>query len=104
MLSHPGPDKNHVNLMHWLYRKKYLCRQVTLVFTADYVKNDVSLCVLDVNVKVLTAYAGIVGFFKLELKLFKGKVLLFVRSYLEIKCWKSKGMQEKVSVAGVWCV
>ena len=21
MLSHPGPDKNHVYLMHWLYRK-----------------------------------------------------------------------------------
>ena len=21
MFFHPGPDKNHVNLMHWLYRK-----------------------------------------------------------------------------------
>ena len=21
MLSHPGPDKNHVYLMHWLYWK-----------------------------------------------------------------------------------
>ena len=21
MLSHPGPDKNHVNLIRWLYRK-----------------------------------------------------------------------------------
>ena len=24
-LSHPGPDKNHVNIMHWLYRKSRIC-------------------------------------------------------------------------------
>ena len=29
----------------------YLRRQVTLGFTADDIKNDVSLCTLDVNVK-----------------------------------------------------
>ena len=62
-LSHPGPDKNHVYLMHWLYRK-YLCRQVTLVFTAVTSKNDVTLCKLDVKVKNQMAVAGSVDFIK----------------------------------------
>ena len=44
----------------------YLCRQVTLVFTAVTSQNDVTLCKLDVNVKNGTAVAGRVDFFKLE--------------------------------------
>ena len=36
------------------------------VFTADYVKNDVTVCKLDVNVKNRTAVGGSVGFFKFE--------------------------------------
>ena len=24
MLFHSGPDKNHLNLMHWLYRKSHI--------------------------------------------------------------------------------
>ena len=47
---------------------RYLRRQVTLVFTVDDVKKDVSLCKLDVTVMNLTAVAGSVGFFKLKLK------------------------------------
>ena len=46
VISH-RTGKNHVNLMHW----SYLPPQVTLVFTADYVKNDVILCKFDFNVK-----------------------------------------------------
>ena len=61
-------------------------------------KNDVSLCKLDVTVKNRTAVAGSVGFFKLELKLFKGKKHYFIQVHpFEIKCGKSKGMKEKVS-------
>ena len=45
---------------------------MTLVFTADDVifddvKNDVSLCKLDIKAKNQTAVAGDIGFFKLEL-------------------------------------
>ena len=64
MLSHPGTNENHVNSMHWLYRKsciyvvKWCCflQPITL-------KNDVSLCKLHVNIKNQTAVAGSVGFF-----------------------------------------
>ena len=67
MLSHPGSDKNHVHLMHWLYRKSRIYRrQVTLVFTTATSKNDVTFCKLDVNVKNRTAVAGSVDFFKLK--------------------------------------
>ena len=60
-LSHTGPNKNHVCLMYRLYRKSsdvglYSC----------YVKNDVTLCKLVVNVNIRTAVAGSVDFFKLE--------------------------------------
>ena len=38
-LSHPGPDKNIVNIMPWLYRKSHC--QVTLVLTAnDIIKTE----------------------------------------------------------------
>ena len=74
MLSHPGPDKNHVNLMGWLYRKSrsYVvkCHWFLQLMTS---KNDITLCKLDVGVKSRTAVAASVGFFKLEQKLFKGK-------------------------------
>ena len=51
----------------------FLRRQVKLAFTVDDVKNGVSLCKIDVYVKNRTAVADSVGYFKLELKLFKGK-------------------------------
>ena len=67
MLSHPGPDKNHVYLMHWLYRKSrtYVVKW-RWVFTAVTSENDATLCKLDVNVKNQTAVAGSVDFFKLN--------------------------------------
>ena len=56
MLSHPGLDKNHVFLMHRLYRKS----RIYVVKS----ENDVTLCKLDVNVKNWTAVAGSVDFFE----------------------------------------
>ena len=50
-------------------------------------KNDVTLCKFDVNVKNRTAVAGSVGFFILEYKLFKGKVLLYSKPYFENQMW-----------------
>ena len=73
MLSHPGPDKSRVFNALVVYEVTYLRCQVTLVFTAITSKNDITLCKLDVYVKNQTAVAGSVDFFKLELKLFKGK-------------------------------
>ena len=73
MLSHPGPDKNHVYLMHRLYRKSRIYASSDVGFYSRYVKNDVILRKLDVNVKNRTAVAGIVDFFKLESKLFNEK-------------------------------
>ena len=32
MFSHPGPDKNHVILMHWLYRKSRISSSGDVVF------------------------------------------------------------------------
>ena len=73
-------------------------------FYSRYVKNDVTLCKLDVNVKNRTAVAGNVNFFKLEYKLFSAKKCFFIaNSSLKIKCGRSKGMQDKVSLMGVWC-
>ena len=46
---------------------------MTLVFTADDVKFDVTLCKLDVSVKDGTAVAARIGFFKLEYNFFKRK-------------------------------
>ena len=49
---------------------------MTLVFTADDIKNDVTLCTLGVNVKNRAAVTGSLGVFKLERKLFIEKVTL----------------------------
>ena len=66
MLSYPGPDKNHLNLMHWLYRKSHIYVFRWRLFLQPMTsKNDVSLCKLAVNVKNRTAVAGSVSFFKL---------------------------------------
>ena len=43
----------------------YLHPQVILVFTADDIKNAISLCKLDVNIKNRMAVVGSVSFFKL---------------------------------------
>ena len=74
MLSHPGPDKNHVYLMHRLYRKSriYVVKW-RWFFQPLRQKNDVTLCKLDVNVKNRTVVAGSVDLFKLEYKLFNEK-------------------------------
>ena len=50
----------------------YLHHHITLILQPMTSKNDVSLGILVVNVKNQTAVAGSVGFFKLELILFKG--------------------------------
>ena len=77
---------------------------MTLVFTAVTSKNDVTLCKSDVNVKNRKAVADSVDLFKLQWKLFNGKKCYFITSSsLKIKCAKSKGMQEKVYIMGVWC-
>ena len=73
---------------------------MTLVFTAVMSKKDVTLCKLDVNVKNRRAVAGSFDFFKLKKKPFKGKSASFT---LKMKCGESKGMQEKISIMGVWC-
>ena len=52
--------------MYKLYRKSRTYVVVTLVFTADDVKNDANLFKLDVNVNNRTAVAGSAGFLKLE--------------------------------------
>ena len=44
----------------------FLRRPEKLGFTADDVKNDVTLCKLGVSVKTRTAVAGSASFFKLE--------------------------------------
>ena len=69
---------------------------MTLIFTTVTSKNDVTLCKINV-----TAVAGSVDFIKLEQKHFNGKSI--ASSSLKIKCGKSKGMQEKVFIVGVWC-
>ena len=58
---------------------------------------------LNVDVKNRTAVACSVDFVKLE-KLFNEKKCYFIaNSSLKIKFGKTKGMQEKVSIMGVWC-
>ena len=83
MLSYPGPDKNHVNLCTVCIECHISTSSIDAGFTADDVKNDVSLYKVDVNAKSRTAVAGSVGFFKLEEKLFKGKSLLYSKFYFE---------------------
>ena len=74
MLPHPGPDKNHVNLICTGFIGSQVCTSSSdIIFTADNVKNDVIVCKFDVKVKNGTTVYSSVGFFKLELKLFKGK-------------------------------
>ena len=52
--------------MHMLYRKSRIYVVKWRWFYSRYVKNDVTLCKLDVYVKNRTAVAGSVDFFKLE--------------------------------------
>ena len=76
---------------------------MTLVFTAVTSKNDVTLCKLDVKVKNRTAFAGSVDFLNLSRISLTEKFYFIASSFLKIKCGKSKGMQEKISIMGVWC-
>ena len=67
MSSHHRQDKNHVNLMHWLYRQsRTSSSEFFFVFYSqgrhENEKNDVSLCKLDVNGKNRTAVTDSVGF------------------------------------------
>ena len=68
MFSHSGPDKNRVTLINSLVvlEVQYIRLQVTLVFTADDVENDLSFCKLDADIKNRTAVAGSVGFVTLK--------------------------------------
>ena len=79
----------------------YLRRQVTFVLTAFTSENDVTLGKLDVNVKNRTAVVGSVDFLKLSRNSLTEKCCSIASSFLKIKCGKSKGMQERVSVMGV---
>ena len=84
MLSHPGLDKNHVNLMHRLYRKTRIyaikCRCFLQPITS---KNDVSLCKLDVNAKNRTAIAGTSASLILSRNSLKEKTLLYSKCYFK---------------------
>ena len=93
MLSHPGPDKNHVYLMHRLYRKSrnYVVKW-RWFFKAVTSENDVTLCKLDVNAKNRTAVAGSVDFIKLEQKLFNGKSV----TLYQVLLWKSNVVNQTV--------
>ena len=66
MLSHPGPDKNHVYLIHMLYMKSRIYVVKWRWFYSRYVKNDVTLCKLDVNENNRMAVAGSVDIIKHE--------------------------------------
>ena len=71
---------------------------MTLVFTADDVmktENDVSLCKLDVDVKTCRRSLVASAFFKLEKKLFTGKVLLCSKFYFENQIWYIKRYARK---------
>ena len=108
-LSHPcyltqDRIKLHVFNAFAVKEVTYIRRQVTLVFTAVTSKNDATLCKLDVIVKNRTAIAGSGDFSKLKLKPLKRKKCYFTASStFKIKYGKSKGMQEKVSIMGIWC-
>ena len=63
-----------------------------------------SLCKLNVDVKNRTAVACSVYVIKTRVETLKRKKCYFIaNSSLKIKFGKSKGMQEKVSIMGVWC-
>ena len=72
---------------------------MTLVCTAVTSKNDITLCKLDVNIKNQTAVVGSVNF--LSRNSLTEKCYFIASSSLKIKCGKSKGMQEKVSIMDV---
>ena len=65
----------------------YLCPQVTLVFTAVTSKNDVTLCKLDVNVKIRTAVADSVTSLNLSSNSLKEILLLNSKFYFENQMW-----------------
>ena len=52
-----------------------------------YVKKDVTLCKIDVNVKNRMAVARRVDFFKLSRNLLKEKVLFHSKFYFENQMW-----------------
>ena len=68
-------------------------------------KNDISFCKLEATIKnrrgLLVASASL----NLSRNSFKESVLLYNKasSTLKIKFDKLKGVQEKVSIMGVWC-
>ena len=77
---------------------------MTLVFKAVMSENDVTLCKLGVNVKNERGSLVPSTSLNLSRNSLKEKKCLFIASpTLKIKCGKSKGMQGKLSVMGVWC-
>ena len=96
VLSHPGLDKNHVYLIHRLYRKSriYVVKW-RWVFTAVTSENDVTLCKLDANVKNRTAVAGSVDFFETSRNPSKEKVLFHSKFYFENQMWWIKRYARK---------
>ena len=76
----------------------YLRRQVTLDFTTVTSKNDVTLCKLDVNVKVASTPL------KLNRNPFKEKVLFHSKFYFENQMWSIKRYARKSIFHGcmVW--
>ena len=105
MLSHPGLDKNHVYLMHRLYRKSriYVVKW-RWAFTAITSENDVTLCKLDVNVKNRTAVAGSGLLWNLSRNPLKEKVLFHSKFYFENQMWWIKRYARKSIYHGcmVW--
>ena len=79
---------------------------MTLIFAADDAmkteKNDVSLCKVDVNIK-RTEQRLLAVSASLNLHRNTFKETLYSKFYFKIKCGKSRGMQEIVSIMDVWC-
>ena len=101
MLSHPGPYKNHVNLMHRLYRKSRIYVVKWRWFLQPITsKNDITLCKLDVNVKNRTVVTSL----NLSRNSLKEKVLLYSKFHLKIQMWKTKRYARKSIYHGcmVW--
>ena len=68
---------------------------MTLVFTSDDVKSDVTLCKLDVNVKNRMAMLVALASLNLNRTSLKEKVLLYSKFYLENQMWKIKRYARK---------
>ena len=99
MLSHPVPEKNHVNLMHWLYGKSCISVIKGHCFLQPMTsKNDGSLCKLDISVKNRTVLLVVSASLNLSRNFY-----FIASSTLKIKCDKSKDMQEKIPIMGVCC-